>query len=315
MTLLQALVYFTREAWQNLFRSWKVSLLAVLTITLSLFLGGVFWLVGDNVRHGLEGWQRDSRVIVYLHEGSSPAALEELRGRLTAGPAVIAADFVPSDAAEERFKRTFPSLEDLLRGWGSSPLPASFELRLDWQRADPRQIEPWMATLAEDPLISMVDDDRDWLEQIEAVVLIFEAAAMVLGAILLITGIFTISSVIRLTTYLYHDEIAVMRLVGATEFFIRGPFYLEGFLQGLCGGILAVLMLFGAHAALVASEAAETMLGSLLLARFLRPEQVLLLVALGGLAGLIGAVASLRRETLGRTAEAPEAEWEEVPSA
>lgn len=313
MTLFQALAHFTREAWQNLFRSWKVSLLAILTITVSLFLGGVFWLVGGNIRAGLEDWQRDSRLIVYLRDDAPPAELEALQARLAQGPAVLAVDRVDASVAEERFRRSFPSLEDLLVGWGGSPLPSSFELRLDWQKVDPRQLEPWMAELAADPLIAMVDDDRDWLAQIEAVVLIFEAAAMVLGAILLITGIFTIASVIRLTTYLYHDEIAVMRLVGATEFFIRGPFYLEGLLQGLVGGLLAVTLLFAGHAALMAT-AAPTVLGQLLLSRFLHLDQVLVLILLGGAAGLIGAIVSLRRESLGRTAELLEEEaWEEKP--
>ena len=92
-----------------------------------------------------------------------------------------------------------------------------------------------------------------------------------------------------------------MRLVGATEFFIRGPFYMEGLLQGLAGGALATGALAGAHS-LVIERHAETTL-SLLAADFLSPAELLALVGLGGLAGLVGAVTSLRKETLGQTAE------------
>ena len=78
----------------------------------------------------------------------------------------------------------------------------------------------------------MVDDDRDWLRQLEGVVQVVRTVGMALVAVLLLAAIFTIASVIRLTAYLYRDEIGVMRLVGATELFIRGPFYVEGLVQG-----------------------------------------------------------------------------------
>ena len=135
---------------------------------------------------------------------------------------------------------------------------------------------------------------------------------MVLGAVLLGTAIFTISSVIRLTAYLYRDEIAVMRLVGATEFFIRGPFYLEGLLQGLTGGLLALAALFGAYS--VAREhSGDSVLASVATSQFLTFGQIAILIGVGGLAGLVGSVTSLRRESLGQTAESPE--WSaEAPS-
>ena len=82
----------------------------------------------------------------------------------------------------------------------------------------------------------MVDDDRDWVAQLEGVLQVIGAVGLGVVAVLMVAAIFTIASVIRLTAYLYRDEIGVMRLVGATELFIRGPFYVEGLLQGLLGG-------------------------------------------------------------------------------
>ena len=141
----------------------------------------------------------------------------------------------------------------------------------------------------------MVDDDRDWVGQLEDVLQVIGAIGLALVAVLMIAAIFTIASVIRLTAYLYREEIGVMRLVGATELFIRGPFYVEGLLQGLLGGGLAVLGLYLGHLVMVPQRAAQ-------LARRRPHRQLpaagdqLLLVALGALAGLVGAVASLRRE-------------------
>jgi cell division transport system permease protein len=308
VTFFQAIVYFLREAGVSLVRSWKISLLAVTTIAVSLFLAGVFLLVSGNLRQLAQTWQSESKIVVYLEPGVAASDAERLRQRLADAPWALEVVTVTADAARERFSRAFPSLSDLLEGWDQDPLPPSLEVRVDWTEVGGREaLEAWLAELRRDGAVSMVDDDRDWLSQLQAVVFALEALGLVLGAILLGTAIFTISSVIRLTAYLYRDEIGVMRLVGATEFFIRGPFYVEGLLQGLAGGVAAVLALAGAHALLMARYSGASL--SLLAAEFLAPGELLALVGLGGLAGLVGAIASLRREALGRTAETPE--WEE----
>ena len=307
MSFLQALAYFFREAVVNLVRGFKVSLLAILTITVSLFLGGVFLLVSGNLRERLDQWRDDSRLVVYLETGAGAEAQARVRDLIEQAPSLVRVETVEPDEASARFLRAFPSLGDLLEGWGEEPLPASFEVLLDWRSLDDAAFEAWIAPLRADSAVEMVDDDRDWLAQLEAAVLVFEGLAVVLGSVLLITAIFTISSVIRLTAYLYQDEIAVMRMVGATEFFIRGPFYVEGLLQGLAGGVLATTLLAGGHR-LFAADASQTLFAVLLTGRFLPPLQIVGLIAAGAAAGLIGAVASLRRENLGATAEARE-EW------
>ena len=308
MTFLQAVVYFLREASSNLIRSWKISLLAISTIALSLFLAGVFLLVSGNLRQLIAGWGEESKIVVYLETAVPDVEKKRLLSLLGQSPWVLHIEAVTAETARERFEQAFPSLSSLLDGWGDDPLPPTLEVVLDRQREIDRDtFDAWIGELSEDPTVAMVDDDRDWLSQLEAVVFALEALGMILGGLLLATAVFTISSVIRLTAYLYRDEIAVMRLVGATEFFIRGPFYMEGLLQGLAGGTGAVMALAGTHSVMTVRYSEATL--SLLAARFLSPVELLSLVALGGLAGAVGAIASLRRETLGQTAETPE--WAE----
>ncbi|MEM9554945.1 MAG: permease-like cell division protein FtsX [Acidobacteriota bacterium] len=300
MTLLQALLYFTREAALNLVRGWKVSLLAIFTIAVSLFLTGVFLIVGTNLETLVEEWRGESKIVIYLEPGMDEVG-ERIADQLGPQPWAREIEQIAPSVAAERFRRAFPSLADLLEGWGDEPLPASLEITVDWQRVTGDQLQQDLDRIREDPAVTMVDDDRDWLRQLETAVLLLRGLTMVVGGVLLVTAIFTISSVIRLTAYLYEDEIAVMRLVGATEFFIRGPFYLEGLLQGLAGGAVAVSLLATGYGAMRARVA--TALGDLLTRDFLDLPQLVGLVALGGLAGLVGAVASLRREALGQTAE------------
>ena len=307
MRFFQALLYFTREAALNLFRGWKVSLLAVLTIAVSLFLGGVFLLVSSNLGRVIEQWRGESKIVVYLDREADETDRKRVEGTLRQLEETLEVEVYTPEEAAERFRQTFPSLSDLLEGWGDNPLPASIEVRLDWSRLEPVRFESWLETVRGDPAVAMVDDDRDWIGQLEAVVLVLRGLGVLIGSVLLLTAVFTISSVIRLTAYLYRDEIAVMRLVGATEFFIRGPFYVEGLLQGLLGGGLALAILTGTYSAL-ASQHSDSLVASVLAADFLSSGQLLALVGLGTVAGLVGAVTSLRREDL-EIATEPADDW------
>lgn len=307
MNILQALRYFLHEAAVSLVRSWKVSTLAVLTIAVSLFVGGALMLITANLSSLVDQWQAQAKIVLYLDSQASAEGVAELRRETEALPWVVGVEEVDAATARRRFQRSFPSLQELVEDWQEEPLPGSLEISFDAGATDSGTLSAWIETIADHPVTDMVDDDRDWLAQLSALVAVGRGIGLGLGAVLLSAAVFTIASVIRLTAYLYHEEILIMRLVGATEFFIRGPFYLEGLLQGLLGGVMAVAALYGAHA-LALAQAARSVWGGLLLGGFLGLGQQLFLIALGALAGLAGAVLSLRRESLGAPTEASP-EW------
>jgi cell division transport system permease protein len=296
VSLARALRYFVREACLNLLRSWRVSLLAVLTIAVSLVLGGAFLLASHNLAGSVEGWRSKMRVVIYLKPGTPAADLSRLAAAARAVPWVAGVDVVSAAAARRRFRDTFPSLADVIDSGEGEPLPASLEVALRRAQAEASGLDAWLADWRRRPEVAMVDDDRDWLGQVETAVAVVRAVGLVLGGILLGAAIFTIASIIRLTAYLHHEEIAIMRLVGATEFFIRGPFYVEGLIQGLIGGALASAGLYAGYHFVHARS--RSLLAAVLAGQFLSLRQLGLLLLLGALAGLIGAVASLRRESL-----------------
>lgn len=297
MTLVQAMAYFFREAGVNLLRGWKTSLLAVLTIAVSLLVGGAFLLASGNLLRSVERWRGDMRVIVYLRPETPPAVLERLRAEAAGAPFVASAQAVTARDARERFRQVFPGMADLVEGWEDEPLPASIEVAL----RDPDERSPetlaWIESWRRRPEVTVVDDDREWLGQLETLVALGRAVGLALAGGLLAAAIFTIASVIRLAAYLHSEEISILRLVGATEFYIRGPFYAEGLLQGLIGGTVATAGLYAVFQA-ARARAADSLIASVLTAGFLSPRQIALLILLGGGAGLLGAIASLRRERL-----------------
>lgn len=297
MTFAKALVYFVREAGSSLVRSWKVSLLAILTIAVSLLVGGVFLVAGANLAGVVERARDESRVVAYLTPETTPERARELAAALARDPRAAQTRVVTADEARERFVEIFPTLADLVEE-GDAGLPPSVEIVVHPGDAAGGAREAWLEELRATPGVTMVDDDRDWVAQLSAVVAVVRGLGLALGGVLLGAAVFTIGSVIRLTAYLYEEEMTIMRLVGATEFFIRGPFYVEGLLQGLLGGVLA------AGGLTAAAWAARERLGASLLGRLVAadppaPGQLLLLAALGAAAGLLGAMLSLRRESLG----------------
>jgi cell division transport system permease protein len=297
VSLFQALRYFFREALVNLARGFRVSLLAVLTITVSLILGGVFLLASRNLSGAVERWRAETRVVIYLKSEVTPADLERLSGEARQAKWVTSVQPVSAAAARQRFRDIFPSLSGLVEGLGEEPLPPSLEGAVVPGLAPPRDVAAWLEAWKKRPEVSIVDDDREWLRQLETLVAVVRGVGLALGAVLLGAAIFTIASVIRLTAYLHHEEISVLRLVGATEFFIRGPFYAEGLLQGILGALLALAGLYGAFH-LVHARAATSLIAAMLATDFLGRGEIGFVLLLGAMAGLLGAIASLRREPL-----------------
>ena len=297
MSLFRILGYFLGEATVSLWRSWKVSLVAIMTIAMSVFIGGTFLLLSGNLNRVVENWRQEAKIIVYLSTPADAVDLERVRALGSEPEWVLSVREVSRSEAGSRFRETFPSLQDLLKTWEDEPLPASLELGFEPDRAGELAFETWLEDLREDAAVSMVDDDRDWLRQLDAFIGILRGVGVVVGAALLGAAIITIASVIRLTAYLYRDEIAVMRLVGATELYIRGPFLFEGLIQGFLGGLVALLGLYSAYLGLN-PKGATVLLGTVLVDQFLPWQVIFSLLGVATLAGCFGAILSLRRESL-----------------
>lgn len=299
MTLAKAFAYFVREAVVNLVRSWKVSFLAVATIAVSLLVGGVFLVAAGSLATVVEEARDESRIVAYLDSGTSAAEVRELAERVQGMPWVARVEPVSAAEARKRFVAIFPGLADVVEGPASgSALPPSLEVEPGAGSTRGEERKGWLDELRALSGVTMVDDDREWVGQLSALVAVVRGVGLALGGVLLGAAVFTIASVIRLTTYLYEEEVTIMRLVGATEFYVRGPFYVAGVLQGAVGGSAAALALTGVF------QLAERRLGGSLLGRLLTsappaPGELAALAGLGALAGLVGAVLSLRGEALG----------------
>jgi cell division transport system permease protein len=206
---------------------------------------------------------------------------------------------VTPEQARARFSDWWRSLAPAARALPTNPFPESLELDLDPSAVSSEAVPGFLKNLAAHRAVEEVQFDVDWIRRLRGAVQLAKAAGFVLAVLLTLGAAFTIANVVRLTILLHRDEIEVLRLVGAPELLIRGPFVLGGLAQGLLGAALAVAGLWLVYRGVIAWVAAtkNAFLG-VFAVRFLPGSTSLLLLLFGVTAGVIGGLLAVRRKNL-----------------
>jgi cell division transport system permease protein len=293
MVMLRALGYFFQEAVTSLWRSRLVNAISIGTIAVSLFVLGAFLTVAGNLGDVVARWTEKIQIIVYLEDGIEDRVRASLENRLRDDAAVESIELVDREQALERFKTLFRDLSSLPEDLGENPFPASLEVNLKASRQSPEEVQRLAGALAEVPGVQEIQYDLLWIERLATGVRLLRGVGAFLGGILVLAGIFTISNVIRLTVYAREDELDIMRLVGATRAYVKGPFVVEGMIQGGLGGLVAAGLLWLALRWLARDLASSELLAP---AAFALPREITVALILGGMVvGVVGSLVSLRR--------------------
>ncbi|MDT8442023.1 MAG: permease-like cell division protein FtsX [Desulfuromonadales bacterium] len=288
--------YFLHCALRNMRQSPVLSLAAVVTVTLALSLLALFAIAVLNVQQLLLVWGDESAVVAYFAVEPTAKQQQELLAGIGARPGVAGVDYVSSTAARERFRERLGVDADLLDGLDPDLLPASLEIRLQPDGTAALHLDNLVETLRKDARFDDVRHGREWLAKLEAFLQLLRAIGAGLGGFLAFAAVIIVANTIKLTLYARQDELEAMTLVGATSLFIKLPYLVEGAVQGLLGGLLALLASFLAfHIGLRDS------LGELLLVTgvdsiaYLPPAWQVGMVAAGGAIGLLGSLFALRK--------------------
>jgi len=290
-----AFSYFFREALRRIWVSKRTSFVAVAMIAISLLILGSFLLVAENLERAVTRWQGKSHVNVYLETESTADQVHAVDAWLAAHPELAHRHFVSRTEALARFKSLFSNLSEVVGQLDENPFPPSYEVEVTPLFIQSPAFGRQVGELRRLPGIEEVQFDWEWLAQLRRLINLINAAGLITGGILAIAAAFTIANVIRLTMMLYREEIEIMRLVGATERIIRGPFLIEGLLQGTIGGIVAVVLLFaGFETARRLLAPSASLLWGFVFSGFLPWQKVAALVAGGMAAGYFGSWLSVR---------------------
>jgi len=289
------LAYFFREATRRMWVSKRTSFVAVAMIAISLFIVGAFLLVAENLGRAVARAGGTSRVNIYLNTDATPQQIAAVDAWLTAHHDFAARQFVSKEVALARFRQYFANLSGVVGQLDENPFPASFECEVTPGLAQSAAFARQAAELRGLNGVEEVQFDWEWVEKLKKLINLVNLAGLVAGGLLAVAAAFTIANVIRLTMLLYREEIDIMRLVGATERMIRGPFLIEGILQGFIGAVLAVTLLFAAFFSgrhFLAPQ--NSLLWGFLFNGFLPWQKLLALLAGGMLAGYLGSWLSVR---------------------
>jgi cell division transport system permease protein len=250
---MRALRYFFDEAAASLWRGYSTAIIAVATIAAALFVLGGSMVVTSNTERMFTRWQEAAEFSVYLRDDVTPPQRSAIEGALRESKLVQAAEIVSKDEALKRFKRNFGGLGAAADDLPENPLPASIEVRLV-PEANPADVEQLAGRVAAAGGVADVRYDRRWIQRLIDAASIVRAAGFALATLLMLAAALTVASVVRLALLARRQEIHIMQLVGAPLAYIRGPFVVEGLIQGGAGALVAVAALWAAFAAVRARQ-------------------------------------------------------------
>ena len=272
-----------REALLAFRRAPLLSALSVTTIAFSLFAFGLFSLVALNIRRALQQVEERVEIRAFVAEGTPVEAVAAAMGDVAAFPEVAQVQLITKEQALARARRELGEFSDVFE---SAFLPASIEMRLKAGMRDPETVKRVAQRVA---LFAFVDDVRygeEWVQQLHRLRNVATLAGTVLGLAFAAVAVIIIGATIRMAVLARSREISIMRLVGATDAFIRRPFLIEGFTKGVLGGLLALLMTW---------LAAEMISRNFIRTAFFEPWLALLGIVGGAVIGILGSAFSVGR--------------------
>lgn len=272
-----------RDAFVTFRRSPLLSALSVTTIAFSLFALGLFGLVALNIRHALDIVEERVEIRAFIAEGTPVEAVAQATGDISAYPEVLSAQQVTQAQALDRARRELGEFRDVFEG---AVLPASIDIKLRSGFRDPATVKRVVARVKAFGFVDDVRYGEEWIEKLYRLRTIAGIAGLVLGLAFAAVSVIIIGATIRMAVLSRAREISIMRLVGATDSYIRRPFLLEGFAKGVLGGLLALLLTWLARL-LIDHYIIETVFFDLRLA--------LLGLLFGALIGLVGSALSVAR--------------------
>lgn len=294
--------YFVRESLQSFRRNWVMSVGAIITIFLSLLLVGVSIgssMIVDNVVHSVE---EKVSIRIFLKDGAAPQDVQTLQNDLLADKRVKTVKYVSKEQALAEFKKTMADSPEIVDQLTTNPLPASIDVNLK----NPRDVLAVVASIKANSTFPNVADKPEnpekslkYGQQIVKQLFAFTNIVRTVGVvfIIMLSGIslIFINNGIRLAIYSRRKEIAIMRLVGASNWFIRTPFLMEGVLQSLVGSLLALASLGAIKAYAIPIMKQQLSFLPVALPTSAAVQMVLILVLGGAVIGLLGSGWALRR--------------------
>ncbi len=236
--------YYSKHAFTNIFGNRLVHAISVGTITSSLILFGAFILLFYNLNKWMVEWGESLSMSVYLEDGIGEKTKDRIESLLKNLPSAELKEYISKERAMEDLIDGLGTHSGLLEGLKENPLPASFEIMfkdVNIRQLDPRKMKEEIEKIEG---VQEVQYSEEWLDRLEGLIYMLKVAGFVVSGFLCLAVLFITTNTIKLTIYSRRGEVEILKLVGATDWFVKMPFLIEGAIQGLMGGVIALFVLF-----------------------------------------------------------------------
>ncbi|WP_378950464.1 permease-like cell division protein FtsX [Pelosinus sp. sgz500959] len=289
---IRTIEYFIKEAVSSIRRNGLMSFASISTVALSLLILGMFLIMVLNLNNMASNLESQVQVSVYLQDGLSDVQMREIGTKITKLPGVNQVIFVAKEEAMSRFKERLGEQQSILKALdGNNPLPNAFEVKMD----SPEKVKPVAQAIAQIKGVENAKYGQEVVEQLFTLTRMIRIFGVILIGFLALAALFIISNTIRLTVFARRREIGIMKYVGATDWFIRWPFLLEGIILGFGGALLAVVLLNQTYGALI-HQVYESLAFLPLIPQYPFINYIsIVLLLIGTIIGALGSTISLRK--------------------
>ena len=246
---MRALEYAVREGWAGLLRGRGASVFAVVAIALAMVVLGALLLLAWNVERVIAQWTDAAEFSVYLRDDATSEQRGAVEAVVDSSALVAGREYVSKPDALTRFRSQFAEFASLAADLDENPFPASVEVRLARGSDAGDRVAALVAELGTMPGVADVRYDQEWLTRLRAVLAGVQGIGFGLALLMALAAAVTVAVVVRLGLHERRDEIEIMQLVGSPVAFVRGPFIVEGLLQGGIGALCALALLWLGFAA------------------------------------------------------------------
>jgi cell division transport system permease protein len=283
-----------KRALQDLSRNRLLSALTMVTIALAVLIVSAFGLFLINAQDVVQSWEKGVRMMVYLKPGTGDADRKETEQQLLRLYGVSQVRFISKQEALNEMKQEMKHQASLLEGLKENPLPEAFEIRLVAVTQSNQDMASLAAGIQALSSVDSVEYGQQWLGKALYFIQLFRLGGIALGLLFFLATVFIVANTIRLLLYARSEEIEIMRLVGATDRFIKTPFFIEAIIQGLVGAAVGLSILAILYS-MAAGNIDQGLSGILIRLRFFPPGTLLEIVSCSMLVGWIGCYLSLRQ--------------------
>lgn len=286
--------YFLRQALTSILSNRIVHVIGLGTMVVSLLIFCTFLLLLVNLNAWVGEWGPSLAMSVYLQDGIGEAGRNNIESVIKSLPGAHITRFISKEEALSEFRRALGSQSGLMDGLSKNPLPASFEIVFNEEEGKKLDAGRIKHDLEKVVGIEEIQYSEEWLGRFEGLMKMIRLVGLVIGGLLCLGVLFIVMNTIKLTIYSRKEEIEILKLVGATDWFVKIPFMLEGMIQGIISGALALSILFLAYL-MISSEKVQFLNLAVFDFVFIPNEYILSIFLLSVALGLVGSFIAVGR--------------------